>query len=85
MDETDPKCVICGEPAAGACEKCGLAYCVHHRGVEALPGEPPAEGEEGPILCWNCRASRDAHAVLFWVVLGAVGFVALVAFFALWY
>ena len=84
MDETDPKCVICGEPASGTREKCGLAYCVHHRGVEARPGEPPVEGEEGPILCWNCRASRDALAAPFWVVLGAVGFVCR-RVFALWY
>lgn len=84
MDSADLKCAVCGEPAAAACAKCGLAYCVHHRGGEALPGESPYEGEEGPAVCWNCRASSNARAVLFWVVLGAAGLVALVAFFALW-
>jgi hypothetical protein len=84
MNSVDPKCVICGGPAAAACEKCGQAYCLHHRGVEALPGEPPLEGEEGPILCWNCRLTRNAKAVLFWVALGAVGLAALITFFSLW-
>ena len=77
MNVSDPKCVVCGEPAAEACAKCGLVYCAHHRGAE--------EGEEGPPVCWNCRQAGNARAVLFWVVLGAVGFVALITFFSLWY
>jgi hypothetical protein len=78
MSETDLKCVICGEPADDACPKCGQGYCVHHR------GEPSEEGDDGPAVCWNCSQSGNAKAVLFWVVLGAVGFVALIVFFSLW-
>jgi hypothetical protein len=78
MDETDPKCVICNEPAADVCPQCGQGYCVHHR------GEPSTEEDEGPVACWNCSQSSNAKAVLFWVVLGAVGFVALIVFFSLW-
>ena len=80
----DAVCVVCGESAVAACARCGAAYCVHHRGVQALPGEPPEEGEEGPIICWLCRLSSNAKAVLFWVVLGMLGAVALIYFFSFW-
>jgi hypothetical protein len=81
--DDDRVCTICGEPAVGVCEKCGAGYCTEHRGFEALPDEPPAEGE-GPRVCWNCRLSTNAKAVLFWVAAGAVGLGLLIYFFTLW-
>ena len=77
MDQTDRSCVVCGEPAAAVCRKCGQGYCVHHR------GEPTEEGED-ELVCWNCSQSGNAKAVLFWVALGALGFVALIVFFSRW-
>jgi hypothetical protein len=78
MNYMDRQCVVCGEPAADVCPKCGQWYCDHHR------GEPSVEGEEGPTVCWNCSQCGNAKSVLFWVALGAVGFVALIVFFSLW-
>jgi len=83
MNNEDPKCTICGAPAVGVCAKCGGGYCTEHRGVEALPDQPLSEGE-GPRLCWNCRLSTNAKAVLFWVILGILGMVALIYFFSFW-
>ena len=84
MSKDDPVCTICGEPAVGACVKCGSGYCVEHRGVEALPDEPFAPGEERPRICWNCSLSGDAKAVLFWTIVTAVCFVVLIYFLSLW-
>jgi hypothetical protein len=84
MSKVDPVCSICGEPAVGACEKCGSWYCVEHRGVEVLPDEPFAPGEEGPRICWNCRLRGSAGAVLFWTVVTAGCFAALIYFLSLW-
>jgi hypothetical protein len=78
MSYMDRRCVVCGEPAADVCLQCGQWYCDHHR------GEPSTEGEESPVVCWNCSQSRNAKSVLFWVALGAVSFVALIVFFSLW-
>jgi hypothetical protein len=78
MNNTDRLCVVCGEQAADVCHQCGQGYCVHHR------GEPSTEDEAGPVVCWNCSQSGNAKSVLFWVVLGAGGFVALIVFFSLW-
>lgn len=83
MNDDDHVCAICGGPAVDVCEKCGSWYCAEHRGVEALPGQPLEEGE-GPRVCWNCRLSTNAKAVLFWVAAGLIGLVALICFFALW-
>jgi hypothetical protein len=81
---TERVCSICGAPAAGACVKCGAWYCVAHRGVEAMPDEPLSEDEPGPRICWNCRLSSNAKAVLFWVAVGTGCFVALIYFLSLW-
>jgi hypothetical protein len=78
MNITDRQCVICGEPADDVRPKCGQGYCVHHR------GDPQSEDEERPRVCWNCSQSGNAKAVLFWVALGAAGFVALIIFFSFW-
>jgi hypothetical protein len=78
MNVMVPKCVVCGEPADAICSKCGQGYCVRHR------GDPQSEDEEEPRVCWNCSQSGNAKAVLFWVALGAAGFVALIIFFLLW-
>jgi hypothetical protein len=78
MNEPDAECAICGEPAVDVCTQCGQGYCVHHR------GEPFMEGEGVPAACWNCSQSGNAKAALFWVALGAVGFVGMIVFFSLW-
>ena len=78
MNRTDLNCVVCGEPADDACLKCGQWFCAHHR------GEPSVEGEEKPLVCWNCSQAGNAKAVLFWVALAVAGFVAIIIFFSLW-
>jgi hypothetical protein len=83
LEATGQICGVCGAPAVMACVKCGSWYCVNHRGVEALPGEPVEEGEP-PRICWNCRLAGNAKAVLFWVAVAAVSFVALIYFLSLW-
>ncbi|HVS36715.1 MAG TPA: hypothetical protein VMS17_14235 [Gemmataceae bacterium] len=85
MSKDDPVCAICGEPAVAACEKCGSWYCTNHRGVEVLPDEPFEAGEEKPRICWNCRLSGGAKTVLFWTIITAVCFVALIYFYSLWH
>ena len=85
MSNDDRVCSICGRPAVGVCERCGGGYCAEHRGVEPLPDEPFEPGEEGPRVCWNCRLSGGARSVLFWTIVTAVCFVALIYFFTLWH